>query len=69
MDELQPDRFRDLILPAKRDEALRLGDLWEDMCDSRVRDNHAEGVGRFVHALYAACARGLAAEAGKGARL
>lgn len=65
LDEFHPDRFPELILPAKREEALRLGDVWEDMCDSRVRDNRAEGVGRFLHALYGVCGRGLGVAAEK----
>jgi hypothetical protein len=53
------DRFGGLILPYSREERLRLGDLWERMCDSRVTDNMADGVGRFIHALYRECGHGL----------
>jgi len=59
LDTFEPDRFRELILPTKREEVLKLSDLWTHMSDSRVEDNHADGVGRFVHALYQGCGIGL----------
>jgi hypothetical protein len=52
--------FENLLLPITSEYPGALSALWEDMSDSdgvgkRIRDPRAEGVGRFVRALYDAC--------------
>ncbi len=44
--------FGSLILPDSKEQPNALSSLWERMCDASVRDKHAVGTGRFIHALY-----------------
>lgn len=49
--------FDNLVLPEKNKKSPDgLHHLWEDMCNTSVRDKDAEDVGKFFHALYAQCA-------------
>lgn len=56
-DPSQFDReaFANLLLPVTKEHPQALGELWEIMSDWKVKDTKAEGVGRFVRALYDAC--------------
>ncbi len=56
-DPSQFDReaFANLLLPVAKEHPQALGELWEIMSDWKVKDTKAEGVGRFVRALYDAC--------------
>lgn len=49
--------FNSLILPLEETYTHGLHRLWERMSDAKVRDNNANGVGKFLHALYRECAR------------
>jgi hypothetical protein len=51
--------FSNLILPAGKGDPHALDKLWERMCDAKVKDPTANGVGRFIHALYRECAKNL----------
>ncbi|MBM4401462.1 MAG: hypothetical protein FJ045_05890 [Crenarchaeota archaeon] len=51
--------FSNLILPAVKENPRALSQLWERMCDAKVKDSTADGVGRFIHALYRECAKNL----------
>jgi hypothetical protein len=61
-DQRQFDReaFDNLLLSNTNAKGNKdaLGELWEMMSDRRVKDTKAEGVGRFVRALYDACGEG-----------
>lgn len=49
--------FDNLVLPEKNKKSPDgLHYLWENMCNTSVRDKDAEAVGKFFHALYAECA-------------
>jgi Tubulin like len=48
--------FDNLLLPTASGNTEALSALWEAMCDARVKDPRADGVGRFVRALYDAVA-------------
>jgi len=52
------DEFSNLCLPASERDAHALSDLWERMSEAHVSDNDADGVGKFLHALYRECGRG-----------
>lgn len=47
--------FGNIVLPFLKEKPNALSHLWERMCDARVRDTYANGVGRFIHALYREC--------------
>ena len=47
--------FGNLLLPVTKEHKQGLSELWERMSDWKVKDTKAEGVGRFVRALYDAC--------------
>jgi hypothetical protein len=49
------DAFGKLLLPITKEYPHALSDLWEKMCNARIKDSTAVGVGRFVRALYDAC--------------
>jgi hypothetical protein len=49
--------FDNLVLPEKNKKSPNgLHHLWENMCNTSVRDKDADAVGKFFHALYAECA-------------
>jgi hypothetical protein len=46
--------FDNLVLPEKNKKSPNgLHHLWENMCNTSVRDKDADGIGKFFHALYA----------------
>lgn len=50
--------FTSLMLgPGAQDKPDKnaLSRLWEQVCEARVRDHEADGVGKFIHALYREC--------------
>jgi len=47
--------FNHLILPVGTTERQTLGELWEKMCQTPVRDRNAQGMGIFFNALYRSC--------------
>jgi hypothetical protein len=47
--------FENLLLPITSEHSDALSALWEHMSDTRIKDPKADGVGRFVRALYEAC--------------
>lgn len=49
------EAFGNLLLPVTKEYKQALSELWERMSDAKVGDTKAEGVGRFVRALYDAC--------------
>jgi hypothetical protein len=49
--------FASLLLPVTKENPHALSRLWERMSDAVVRDTNAEGVGRFVRALYDTCGK------------
>jgi hypothetical protein len=49
------EEFANLLLPVTKEYPSALSDLWERMSNAKVKDTNAEGVGRFVHALYREC--------------
>ena len=53
--------FGNLLLPITKGHPQALNDLWEKMSNASVKDPQADGVGRFVNALYRECGR-VAAE-------
>jgi hypothetical protein len=54
--------FGNLLLPITADYPKALSELWETMSDIRIKDPKADGVGRFVRALYDACGKVKAEE-------
>jgi tubulin-like protein len=53
--EFKTAYFDNLTLPNAEADANALSRLWESMCDATVKDNHANGSGKFIHALYREC--------------
>ncbi|MBI1923905.1 hypothetical protein HYR99_06605 [Candidatus Poribacteria bacterium] len=59
------NNFSNLILPTEKENPNALNKLWERMCDAKgkarnaegKRDQEAQGVGTFIHALYDECAK------------
>ncbi len=51
------EEFANLLLPVTKEYPSALSDLWEEMSNAKVTDTNAEGVGRFVHALYRECGK------------
>jgi hypothetical protein len=51
------EAFGNLLLPVTKEYPGALSDLWEEMSDIRIKDPKADGVGRFVRALYDACGK------------
>ncbi|MBI3650564.1 MAG: hypothetical protein HY231_05895 [Acidobacteria bacterium] len=47
--------FDNLTLANPDSHAHALTRLWERVCNARVRDHDADGVGKFIHALYREC--------------
>jgi hypothetical protein len=55
--EFRRSEFTSLVLPQSGKDENALTRLWEMMSESDVRDKDADGVGRFIHALYRECAK------------
>jgi hypothetical protein len=49
------EEFANLLLPITKEYPRALSDLWRMMSDAHVKDTNADGIGRFVHALYREC--------------
>lgn len=49
------DQFSNLTLLRPEEDEHALTRLWERMCAAKVKDKDANGVGRFMHALYREC--------------
>lgn len=49
------EAFGNLLLPVTKEYPRALTQLWERMCDAKVRDTKVAGVGKFARALYDAC--------------
>jgi hypothetical protein len=55
--QFELEDFSNLCLPDREKDAHALTALWERMSEATVNDNDANGVGKFLHALYRECAR------------
>lgn len=55
--EFKTDQFGNLTLLRPEEDTQALNRLWERMCVAEVKDKHANGVGRFIHALYRECGK------------
>jgi len=51
-EEFRLQEFGNLVLPLGRPNPHALSQLWARMCQAKVKDPNAEGVGKFIHALY-----------------
>lgn len=51
------EEFANLLLPVTKEYPFALSELWEAMSNAKVTDTNAEGVGRFIHALYRECGK------------
>ncbi len=51
------EEFYSLILPAGKEDRNVLNKLWKYMCSAKVKDKEADGVGKFVNALYTQCGK------------
>lgn len=49
--------FDNLTLPMGKGNLHALNKLWESMCGVKVSDPGANGIGKFIHALYEQCAK------------
>lgn len=49
------EAFGNLLLPITKERPRALTELWEKMSNARIKDTNAEGVGRFIRALYDNC--------------
>ncbi|HZE72493.1 MAG TPA: tubulin-like doman-containing protein [Pyrinomonadaceae bacterium] len=49
------DAFGNLLLPITKERPRALTELWEKMSNAKVKDTKAEGLGRFIRALYDNC--------------
>lgn len=49
------DQFSNLTLLRPKEDERAINRLWERMCAARVKDKDANGVGKFIHALYREC--------------
>lgn len=51
------EAFGNLLLPVTKEYPHALSEVWEKMSNAKVRDTNANGVGRFVRALYDSCGK------------
>jgi hypothetical protein len=61
--QFKRQEFGNLLLPITKEYPYALSKLWERMSDARVKDNNADGVGRFARALYDTCGTVIAEDA------
>lgn len=51
------EEFYNLILPEGKEYRNALSKLWEYMCGAKVKDQTANGFGKFINALYTQCGK------------
>jgi hypothetical protein len=56
LQDFKLDTFSNLTIPLGSEKPNELSRLWETICNTKVRDSNAVGIGRFIHALYRECA-------------
>ncbi len=51
-DKFRSSDFANIVLPFFEEKSNTLNELWKRMCHAKVQDTYADGVGRFIHALF-----------------